>query len=164
MAKRAEYYENMDKEANEKLESATIKEAEYQKHMEELEAELDAKRKEAAKQADTMIQQSVNQAKEQAAKVMSDAKAAAMQERTKILDGAEQEIVQMAIGVCNRKDSCRQCIRAVPDAAERSTEDANSTIQNLNLKQHCAVRFCRTSFEKKDSLIFLKRNIRLKLN
>ena len=41
MAKRAEYYENMDKEANEKLESATIKEAEYQKHMEELEAELD---------------------------------------------------------------------------------------------------------------------------
>ena len=43
MAKRAEYYENMDKEANEKLESATIKEAEYQKHMEELEAELDAK-------------------------------------------------------------------------------------------------------------------------
>ena len=109
MAKRAEYYENMDKEANEKLESATIKEAEYQKHMEELEAELDAKRKEAAKQADTMIQQSVNQAKEQAAKVMSDAKAAAMQERTKN-SGWRRTGNRSDGNGCNRKDSCRQCI------------------------------------------------------
>ena len=121
MAKRAEYYENMDKEANEKLESATIKEAEYQKHME---AELDAKRKEAAKQADTMIQQSVNLAKEQAAKVMSDAKAAAMQERTKILDGAEQEIVQMAMDA-TEKILADNAYEQFLNAAERSTEDAN---------------------------------------
>ena len=124
MAKRAEYYENMDKEANEKLESAPIKEAEYQKHMEELEAELDAKRKEAAKQADAMIQQSVNQAKEQAAKVMSDAKAAAMQERTKILDGAEQEIVQMAMDA-TEKILADNAYEQFLNAAERSTKDAN---------------------------------------
>ena len=49
MAKREEYYANMDQEAKDKLAAAEATEAEYQKRMEDAEKELAAKRAETLK-------------------------------------------------------------------------------------------------------------------
>lgn len=119
MAKRVEYYSTMDQETKDRLENARTKEVEYNKHLSELESELEERRIEAERKAQAVVAESVNEAKAQAEQIISEAKTAAMQERANILESTEKEVVQMAMEATEKilaDDAYEQFL----SAAERS--------------------------------------------
>lgn len=119
MAKRVEYYSTMDQETKDRLENARTKEVEYNKHLSELESELEERRVEAERKAQAVVAESVNEAKAQAEQIISEAKTAAMQERANILESTEKEVVQMAMEATEKilaDDAYEQFL----SAAERS--------------------------------------------
>lgn len=123
MDARTEAYRKMDEEAKQKIEKAEAVEAEYQERLGKVDAEIDELRAKAAKDAELRAQASVEQARKDAEKVIADAKNTAMQERKKILDSAQKEIINMAVEATEKilaDDAYEQFL----NAAERSAEDA----------------------------------------
>lgn len=123
MDKRTEYYVQMDRETKEHLEAAKEKEVEYQKRLDGVDDEIDAKHAQAARVIEEANKASIEQARRQAAKVVEDAKVTAQQERTKILESANREIVQMAMEV-TKKILAEDAYEQFLNAAERSAENA----------------------------------------
>lgn len=124
MDQRSEFYSKLDADAKDKLEHARSVEAEYQERLANVEDEIEAHRTQAAKEADLMAQATISDAKAQAAKVISEAKTAALQERKKIMDNTQQEIVQMAVEA-TEKILADNAYEQFLSAAERSAKDAN---------------------------------------
>lgn len=97
MDKRTKYYEDMEAEANNRLEKAKETEELYQAKMLEVEAEINTKRIETTEKAENEADEIISIAKKQAEKVVSDAREYAEKERQKILDSTKQEIVELAV-------------------------------------------------------------------
>lgn len=96
MEKRTAYYQDMEKQAQEKIKSAEDAEAEYREKMTQVETEITEKRLEAAKKAEEEAQQKIAEAKNQAEKILSDAHRNAKEEHHKIIAAAEKEIAELA--------------------------------------------------------------------
>ena len=97
MAKREEYYANMDQEAKDKLAAAEATEAEYQKRMEDAEKELAAKRTETLKAIEEEGEALAQQARVKAEQIIEEGRRAAQIEHDKIIEESQDEIQQLAI-------------------------------------------------------------------
>ncbi len=97
LAKREEYYANMDQEAKDKLAAAEATEAEYQKRMEDAEKELAAKRAEMLKAIEAEAEALQQQARVKAEQIIEEGRRAAQIEHDKIIEQSQDEIQALAI-------------------------------------------------------------------
>ena len=97
MAKREEYYANMDQEAKDKLAAAEATEAEYQKRMEDAEKELAAKRAETLKAIEAEGEALAQQARVKAEQIIEEGRRAAQIEHDRIIEQSQDEIQSLAI-------------------------------------------------------------------
>ena len=97
LAKREEYFANMDQEAKDKLAAAEATEAEYMKRMEDAEKELAAKRAEMLKAIDAEAEALQQDARIQAERIIEEGRRAAQIEHDKIIEQSQDEIQALAI-------------------------------------------------------------------
>lgn len=102
MEKRAEHYRNLDTQAEDKIKQAKELELSYKKRLECVETEIEENKARAAQEAKLAADALLESANEQALKIISDARQAALQERAKILEEAQQEIASMAIAATEK--------------------------------------------------------------
>ena len=96
LAKREQYYRDMDSEAKEKLGSAHAYEEQIQSRLDQIEHEIKENRRKAQAETDAYTAAQTQQAKAQADKILAEAKKTAEEERRAILDGASSEILEIA--------------------------------------------------------------------
>ena len=96
MAKREKHYADMESAAVAREKDTEELKAEMAKREAAFDTELEEKRAAAAKEAEAFAQQQRDAAKVQADKILSDAKAAAENERQKIVAEANREAVAIA--------------------------------------------------------------------
>ena len=96
MAKREKHYADMESAAAAREKDTEELKAEMAKREAAFDTELEEKRAAAAKEAEAFAQQQRDAAKVQADKILSDAKAAAENERQKIVAEANREAVAIA--------------------------------------------------------------------
>lgn len=96
MKKREEYYAKMDQNAKDKLEQAESVKAEYEKRMEAVDQEIADKKAQAAAELDESKSKQLEEAKEEANQVLVRARAAAEQERDKMIADARLSIAELA--------------------------------------------------------------------
>ncbi len=97
MDQRTAYYENLDREAKAKLAEAEALNANYQQQLKDVDREIAQNRAKAIKELHEQCDSELHAAKQQAAKLISNAQAEAEQERERILSDAQKEIAGMAI-------------------------------------------------------------------
>ena len=96
MDQRTAYYQQMQDEAEQKLVSARELEASYEEKMKEADAEILRKKIQAAKDAEESADAHLKAAREQAEKVLADAKESARKEQEKILSETQTKIAGLA--------------------------------------------------------------------
>lgn len=94
---RVEYYNNLDKEAQQKLKEAENKRELYETRLTNVDAEISAKRSKAAKEAEQTVAMQMQSAKDEAKQIVEKAKETAQQERSRIIKDAQLEITKLAI-------------------------------------------------------------------
>lgn len=102
MEKRTAYYKQMDEEAKEKLTSATSLEAARQIQLSEIEVEISRKKAVAAKEAEEQAAAELQTAREQAEKILSDARTSASVEKERIVSSAGREIAELAAAAADK--------------------------------------------------------------
>ena len=90
MAKRESYYQNMDKEAEELKVS-------YNRQLSDVAQEIAAKRTEAQKAIDASREEQLQQAREEAARIVETARVNSEQEHNKMLANVQKEISDLAL-------------------------------------------------------------------
>ncbi|HIZ43729.1 MAG TPA: ATP synthase F0 subunit B [Firmicutes bacterium] len=96
MDQRTADYQQMQDEAEQKLASARELEASYEEKMKEADAEILRKKTQAAKDAEESADAHLKAAREQAEKVLADAKESARKEQEKILFETQTKIAGLA--------------------------------------------------------------------
>ena len=96
MDQRTAYYQQMQDEAEQKLASAKELEASYENKIKEADAEILKKKTQAAKDAEESAGAHLKAAREQAEKVLADAKESARKEQEKILAETQMKIAGLA--------------------------------------------------------------------
>ena len=102
MEKRSEHYQQMDEQAEEKLKKANEMEASYQQHMAEMDTVISQKRAAAEQAAEAEASETLHKAKQQADKMLADAREAAQQERDTIVASAGQQIAELAAAAAEK--------------------------------------------------------------
>lgn len=102
MEERAGYYNKLDSEAVEKLKEAKSLEISYEERLRGIEKVIGQRQKSAEQEAKEAADLILQDAKDQAAKIMSDGQKAAQQERAKILEDIQEEIAHMAISATEK--------------------------------------------------------------
>ncbi|MCI8421920.1 MAG: ATP synthase F0 subunit B [Lawsonibacter sp.] len=102
LAKREAYYQNLEEEAQKRTEAAARMEQDCRQQMELLEEEIRVRRAEAQSELRRSIQAQTEEAKEQAARILADARAAASLERDKMMRSANQELSAMAAAAAEK--------------------------------------------------------------
>lgn len=95
MAKRTAYYEDLDRQAKEKLEEAERIRMDYQQRLEESGEEIRQKGQQAQQAAAEAAQAQLQQAQEEAARILAKARSDAQAERERMTGEARQEISGM---------------------------------------------------------------------
>lgn len=106
---RTEYYENMDRQAVDKLADAEKTKQEYEERLSGVEKEISEKRAEAAKEAEAHTLAQIESAKEEAKKIVAASRVEAEKERDRIVKGAQSEITKLAVAATEKliKDSSK---------------------------------------------------------
>ena len=97
MEKRTAYYQSMDDAAGEKLAHAEAMEAEYQKQLDQAEADISQLRSKAAKESELAAAAQLKKAQAESKKLLAAAQQSAQMERKKMLSEAREEIAQLAV-------------------------------------------------------------------
>ena len=95
MDKRTAHYEELDRQAQEKLEEAGRVQEEYRQKLEEADAEIRQKSAQAQQAASDAAGAQLQQAQEEAARIVAKARAEAQAERERLTGEARQEIAGM---------------------------------------------------------------------
>lgn len=96
MEKRTAYYENLDKEANEKLKEAEKLKEDYQNQLKNMESEIAEAKSKATRETQKQCDAELYAAKKQAAKLVTGAQLEAEKERARILADAQKDIAELA--------------------------------------------------------------------
>ena len=96
MAKREEYYRQMDQEAGEKLAQAKQAQVEYQSKLDGAEEELRKMRAQAQQAAQQSAKEQLAQAKEQAEQIVAQARVEAEYNRDQIMKQSQRELKDLA--------------------------------------------------------------------
>ena len=94
MQKRQDHYAELDRQSAEREAAAQAALSEYEKRLETADEEI--------KQRAASRQESLLRAKEQADRLLSDARAAAQQERAAILKGAQKDIAELVVSAAEK--------------------------------------------------------------
>lgn len=114
MDQRTAYYRDMDAEAKEKLDQAAAMEEEYRARISSAESEIMQMKANAAKETEAAAGLRMQEAKAQAEKILTDARANAEAERGKIIAGAQTEIMELASSAAEK---------LVQDSLERAYDE-----------------------------------------
>lgn len=102
MKQREDSYIKQDEEAQQRLESAKKTQADYEAKVADVEKEINEKRAAAAKSTQERVNAQLDLAKEQAEKIVENAKKEAEEEKAKILEDAQKEITLLAIATTEK--------------------------------------------------------------
>ena len=102
MAEREDHYKQMDDSAASKLEQASALEDEYRKKLEKADEELRQKKEQSSRELDALKSAELQSARDEAQKILSDARQSANAERDKIISSAQQEIGELAAAAAKR--------------------------------------------------------------
>ena len=126
MDKRTAHYKSLDDEANEKLAGAKEAEEEYQNKLKAVDDEIEAKKKEASSELDTMRVEREKEAKENAEKILDDARKEAESVRANIINSASKDITDMVSQAAEKifmSDDINKAYDVFLEDAERSVKD-----------------------------------------
>ncbi len=126
MAKREEYYANMDKEATENLAASIHDKEEYAARLKAVEEEILEERDKARKDLEETYKKRVRQAEEEASKILVKARAEAEREKTNIINDAQGEISEMVTAATEKillRASASDAFEQFLDAAEGGNGD-----------------------------------------
>ncbi len=126
MAKREEYYEKMDAEANQHLADAIKQKNEYQTLRMEADSEISEEKKKIHRELDMLCAKRISQAEETAAKIISEARHNAEKEKENILKSAQDEISEMVTTATEKlvlESSASEAFEQFLDAAEGGSSD-----------------------------------------
>ena len=126
MAKRDEYYANMDKEANAHLESAKHDKEEYAALKASADDEIHQEKEKVRKELDELYTRRVRQAEDEAAKILANARQEAEREKTNIIASAQSEISDMVTAATEKivlQASASEAFEQCLDAAEGGMND-----------------------------------------
>lgn len=126
MDQREALYQDMDREATEKLENAQSMEQQAKERLEHLDDEIMERRMKAEAELDERDAAQLRNAEKEAKKIIADAKKAAEEERRSILDNADKEIISMTKEAAAKMvhTSTEEAYRQFLEAAERNESDA----------------------------------------
>ncbi len=102
MQKRQDHYAELDRQSAEKEAAAQAALSEYEKRLETADEEIKQRAAAANQQLDASRQESLLRAKEQADRLLSDARAAAQQERAAILKSAQKDIAELVVSAAEK--------------------------------------------------------------
>lgn len=121
IAKREDYYRNLDSEAKERMDSACELEAKARARLENVEAEIKEKRIKAEADLEQYIASQMQESNAKADRIIADARHIAEEEKKSILDSADKEIVDMAKSATAKiiHPSTDEAYRQFLDIAER---------------------------------------------
>lgn len=102
MQKRQDHYAELDRRSAEKEAAAQAALSEYEKRLGTADEEIKRRAAAANQQLDASRQESLLRAKEQADRLLSDARAAAQQERAAILKGAQKDIAELVVSAAEK--------------------------------------------------------------
>ena len=97
MAKRESYYQNMDNETKSKLKEAEELKVSYNRQLSDVAQEIAAKCTEAQKAIDASREEQLQQAREEAARIVETARVNSEQEHNKMLANVQKEISDLAL-------------------------------------------------------------------
>lgn len=97
MDQRVAYYQEMEKEAADKMEQAKAHEQEYKNRLENADLEVNKKKEQAAKDAEKIAETILDDANKQKEQILAEAKKAAEHEKEKMIQDAKEEIVGLAM-------------------------------------------------------------------
>ena len=126
MAKRDEYYANMDKEANAHLEDALHEKEEYSALRASADEEIHQEKEKVRKELDDLYTRKVRQAEEEASKILAAAREDAQRERSNIIASAQAEISEMVTAATEKivlQSSASEAFEQFLDAAEGGMND-----------------------------------------
>ena len=95
MNKRAAYYEDIDRQAKEKLEEAERSRMDYRHKLEEADAEIRQRNQQAQQAAQEAAQAQLQQARDEAGRILAKARAEAKIERERVAEEAQKDISEM---------------------------------------------------------------------
>lgn len=96
MDERVKYFDDMNKEAENKLNESEKIKSEYEAKLSEAQSEIDSKKAEAIKKANEQVALQLENAKAQAKEIVENAKAQAEQEKKNTLEQARKDIADIA--------------------------------------------------------------------
>ena len=102
MGKRTAHYEELDRQATEKLEEARRVRSSYEEKLQQAEEEIRRQSEEAQKTAAQQAQVQLREAKEEAAHILAKARAEAQSERERALNEARGQISDMVAAAAER--------------------------------------------------------------
>lgn len=128
IAKRKAYYEDLDKQALDKLSDATGKEELINNRLASLDDEIDAKKTKAMKELEVLRESETNRAKAEASQIISQANEQAKRDSKAILSQCDEEIKELVEEATKKvvlNSSCSEAFDQFLDAAEGSEENGN---------------------------------------
>lgn len=102
MERRKKYYEELEKQAGDKLAHAESMEKEYTQRLTDADLELRQRKAEESAKLAQESQQIIQQAKEQAEKIIADAENQAQAKKAQIVNSAQQDIADMVIAATEK--------------------------------------------------------------
>ena len=102
MGKRTAHYEELDRQATEKLEEARRVRSSYEEKLQQAEEEIRRQSEEAQKTAAQQAQVQLREAKEEAAHILAKARAEAQSERERALNEARGQVSDMVAAAAER--------------------------------------------------------------
>ncbi|MCQ5144447.1 ATP synthase F0 subunit B [Enterocloster bolteae] len=100
--KRTGYYQQLEEQANSRLEHAAVLETDYQNRLQGVETEIGRRRAKADKETEQASDMKLEEARKQAGEVIEAARKTAILERTKILADAQKEITELAVAATEK--------------------------------------------------------------
>lgn len=125
MDKRDEHYRQLDEAARAKLSEAEEIKDDYSRQLSSVDDEIYKRKSAAIETMKRMKEEEIKQAKEQAEKIVSDAKKEAKIEHDKIIDNAQKEVTEMVTMATEKlvlQSTAAEAFNQFLNAAERSVQ------------------------------------------
>ena len=97
MDKRTAYYQEIEKEAAEKMKQAREHEEEYRRRLETADLEIERKKTLASQDAEKLAEITLDEAKKQKEQIIAQAREEGRREKERFLQDAKEEIVELAM-------------------------------------------------------------------
>ncbi|MDO4519160.1 MAG: ATP synthase F0 subunit B [Eubacteriales bacterium] len=127
MAKREAYYQQMESEANNKIEEANELHSKYENQLAALDQEMEQKRSQVSREIDVLQEKEIAEAHAMAEQILTDARTMAQQEKTRIVKEAQKEIAEMV-----SQETEKLVLKSVSDAYDQFLDIAEGSVTDAS--------------------------------